>query len=635
VADRADDLDQTRRMIAPGGRPTGVDTVPLDRTMVGARERARSSPLPPISVSEPTDDAATSARRAPPGPTGPDLVVLGVLGEGGMGRVQLARQRSLQREVALKRPRSDASDREARGLRDEALVTGHLEHPNIVPVHALGVDEGGLPVIVMKRVEGVSWRDLLRDADHPGWVTREPDPAARLVWHLGILAQLCNAIAFAHSRGIVHRDMKPDNVMIGEFGEVYLIDWGVAVESGARSRDETGRAMVVGTPCYMAPEMARGGPIDELTDVYLLGATLHEVLTGSVRHIGRDIAAATAQAIASEPYRYGGDVPEELAALANQACAADPARRPRGALAFRHALLAHLRHRGSLRLSAAADRGMAAIEVEAATTPVPGAAHSRAIEECRFGYREALHEWPDNPDAVRGLRRCALATVRHELARRDPLAARAALAELVERPPDLIEAVAALEASLAAEEADRERLRQLERDADPTVGAPTGGLMFAILLVVGSSLAVYAVRVHTTGTIEPFALVLFPILTVSGTLTFMFLFRRQLAVNAFNRRLAAWFLSLAVLLVASRTIGQATGIALHHQFITDALLLAAMFTAGGLFLFRWMWMDVGVMLLSAAIAALVPSAAHIALQCANAFAVITAAFLVPRRRGAI
>ena len=629
MADRSDDLDQTRRVISPAGRPTGVDTVPLDPPAAGGRERARSSPLPPISVSEPGDDDKTAARRQPPAPTGPDLVVLGVLGEGGMGRVQLARQRSLQREVALKRPRPDASDREARGLRDEALVTGHLEHPNIVPVHALGVDDSGLPVIVMKRVEGVSWRDLLRDADHPGWATREPDPAARLVWHLGILAQLCNAIAFAHSRGIVHRDMKPDNVMIGEFGEVYLIDWGVAVGTGARSRDENGRPMVVGTPCYMAPEMARGGPIDELTDVYLLGATLHEVLTGSVRHIGRDIAAASAQAIASEPYRYGADVPDELASLANQACAADPARRPRGALAFRHALLAHLRHRGSLRLSASADRGMAEIEV------VSAAANASAIEACRITYREALHEWPGNPDAVRGLRRCALATVRLELARRDPLAARAALAELAEQPRDLVEALAALESSLAAEEADRERLRQLERDADPTVGAPTGGLMFAILLVVGSSLAVYAVRVHTTGTVDPFALVLFPVLTVTGTLAFMFLFRRQLAVNAFNRRLAAWFLSLALLLVASRTIGQATGIALHHQFISDALLLAAMFTAGGLFLFRWMWMDVGVMLLSASIAAMVPSAAHIALQCANAFAVITAAFLVPRRRGAI
>src|SRR5678816_383994 len=106
------------------------------------------------------------------------------------------------------------------------------DSPNIIPVHALGRDEHGQPLIVMKRVEGVSWRELLLDDEHPGWQSREPSREARLVWHLQTLAQLCNAIAFAHSRGIVHRDIKPDNVMIGEFGEVYQLDWGVAVTVG-------------------------------------------------------------------------------------------------------------------------------------------------------------------------------------------------------------------------------------------------------------------------------------------------------------------------------------------------------------------------------------------------------------------
>ena len=630
MAGRSDDLEQTRRE-GPPGRATGVDTVPIDQTIVGASapRSAPGSPLPHISVSEPTEDAPTQTEGEGPGPTLPDLVVLRPLGEGGMGRVQVARQRSLQREVALKRPRADASQREAGGLRDEAVVTGHLEHPNIVPVHALGVDDGGLPVIVMKRVEGVSWRDLLHDPEHPGWATREPDQDARLVWHLGILAQLCNAIAFAHSRGIVHRDMKPDNVMIGDFGEVYLIDWGVAVATGARSRDEAGRPLVVGTPCYMAPEMARGAPIDGQTDVYLLGATLHELLSGHARHRGRDLHAVSAQAVASEPYAYGPDVPDELARLANQACAADPAQRPRGALAFRHALLDHLRHRGSLRLSAAADRGMAAIEVD------PAGAQSRAIEECRFGYREALREWPDNPDAVRGLRRCALATVQLEIGRRDALAARAALAELPDRPRDLALALTRLEESLAAADAEQDRLRQLARDVDPTVGAPTGALMFAILLVVGASFTVYAVRVYQSGTVAPTALVLFPTLTVLGALTFIVLYRRQLAVNAFNRRMAAWFLALALLLLASRVIGQATGITLPHQFTGDSLIFAALFTGGGLFMFRWMWMDAGLMLLSAVIGALAPGAAHIAFESAAAIAIVSAAFLIPRRRGVI
>ena len=626
VGGRSEDLEETRRVLSPG-RPDGVDTVPLDRTVVGALpDGGASSPLPPISVDEPTEDSPTETEGSGPGPTLPDLVVLKVLGEGGMGRVQLARQRSLQREVALKRPRPDAGEREARGLRAEALVTGHLEHPNIVPVHALGADRSGLPVIVMKRVEGVSWRDLLRDPEHPGWQSREPDPEARLVWHLGILAQLCNAIAFAHSRGIVHRDMKPDNVMIGEFGEVYLIDWGVAVRSGARSRDEQGRPLVVGTPCYMAPEMARGDAIDPQTDVYLLGATLHEVLTGQVRHLGRDIHAVSAQAIASEPYAYGDEVPGELAELANRACSADPARRPRGALAFRHALLDHLRHRGSLRLSAAADRAMDAIEVE------PAAAQARAIEECRFGYREALREWPDNPDAMRGLRRCALATVRLEIGRRDAIAARAALAELVDRPRDLMGELASLESALAADEAERDRLRQLARDADPTVRAPAGVLMFAILMVVSLSLVVYAVRLHRTGTVSPTALILFPALSGVAALVFVYVSRREMAANAFNRRLAAWFIALVASLVAGRAIGQSHGVAVANQFAFDSVLLAAMLTVGGLFLFRWLWICAAVMTTSAVVAALAPAVAHIAFELGEAASLLISAFLLRRPR---
>ena len=427
-------------------------------------------------------------------------MVVGVLGEGGMGRVQLARQRSLQREVALKRPKVGATDWDAQLLRAEALVTGHLEHPNIIPVHALGIDSAGQPVIVMKRVEGVSWRDLLRDEQHPGWRRREPDREARLVWHLQVLAQLCNAMAFAHSRGIVHRDMKPDNVMVGEFGEVYLLDWGVAVETGSRSRDEAGNPVIVGTPGYMAPEMASGGPIEEQTDVYLLGASLHELLSGQLRHRGDDLATVVESALASEPYRYGADVPEELAALANQATSADPAARPRGALAFRQALLDHLRHRSSLRLSASADRLLAAV---AADDPASAGAHGLAIAESRFGYREALREWPDNPEARRGLRNCAVATVRLEIARRDAGAARAALAEVPDPPSELAAALDRLESSLAEEAAERDRLRRLAHDADPTVGAPARVLMFSMLVVVVASVVVYAVRLQRGGSGRP------------------------------------------------------------------------------------------------------------------------------------
>ena len=623
VAGRPDESDEAGRALTLPRQTGAAATQPLDATIVGSPEPAPSLPLPHISVSEPAEEDEPQAA----GTAGPDLVVVGMLGEGGMGRVQLARQRSLQREVAIKRLRVGASDWDAHLLRAEALVTGHLEHPNIIPVHALGIDSRGRPILVMKRVEGVSWRDLLHDEHHPGWARREPDREARLVWHIDILAQLCNAIAFAHNRGIVHRDMKPDNVMVGEFGEVYLIDWGVAVKSGAHSRDAAGNPVLVGTPAYMAPEMARGGPLDEQTDVYLLGAALHEILTGEVRHRGDDLHAVTEQALASLPFAYGEEVPAELAELANRATSAEPSARPRGALGFRQALLDHVRHRSSLRLSAAADRGLATIEHGAPAS----AAHGRVLEESRFGYREALREWPVNPDALRGLRRCAIVTVRFEIARRDASAAAAALAELSDPPPELALAVRRLEASLAAEAAERERLRRIAHDVDPTVGAPARIVLFTMLLVVAGSIVAYAIRRHRSGTVGYTEFLLFPAILAVISLAFLFFLRRQLSVNAFNRRLAAWFASLILILLANRVLGRVSDMSVAVQFVADGMLLTAFFVAGAIFLFRWLWLCSALMAASALLGALLPDAAQIIFEVLCTVVIGVAAAFMPKR----
>jgi hypothetical protein len=220
-----------------------------------------------------------------------------------------------------------------------------------------------------------------------------------------------------------------------------------------------------------------------------------------------------------------------------------------------------------------------------------------------------------------------------ELGRRDVAAARAALAELPDRPRELLEAVAGLESELAAEEIERDRLRRLAHDADPTVRSPTGILMFAIILVVSSSLVVYSVRIHRTGTVSPTALILFPAVSGLGALLFIFLTRRQMAANAFNRRLAAWFVALIGALVASRVIGQSNAVAVEHQFGFDSVLLAAMMAAGALSLFRWLWICSAVMTTAAVIAAALPSAAHLGFEIGEIASLAIAAFLVPRRRG--
>ena len=102
-----------------------------------------------------------------------------------------------------------------------------LEHPNILPIHSLGCDGSGSPMLVMRRVQGVAWSQLLLDSSHPMW--KSYSGTDRLDFHLDVMLQVCKAMSYAHSRGIIHRDLKPENVMIGEIGEVYVFDWGIAL----------------------------------------------------------------------------------------------------------------------------------------------------------------------------------------------------------------------------------------------------------------------------------------------------------------------------------------------------------------------------------------------------------------------
>ncbi|HEU5059369.1 MAG TPA: serine/threonine-protein kinase, partial [Kofleriaceae bacterium] len=334
--------DRTPRHLDQLFERIGVDAetirTALDERMV-LTEQARTTFPPP----------ALAAAR-------PELVLGREIGRGGMGMVVLATQTALGREVAVKRLRPDVGGEQAvRTLLQEALVTGALEHPNIVPIYQLELREGGAPLIVMKRIEGVPWSDCIADPSKlPGLVAGEDVLAA----HLRILDQVCNAVAFAHSKRIVHRDLKPANVMIGAFGEVYVLDWGLALcldPDGAGGRFPTARNQVgiAGTPCYMAPEMTLEdlGGIDERTDVYLLGAVLHHVVTGKPRHVGENLREVLSSVYRSRPCEYGPEVPAELAAIMNRATHQDRASRFPSAEALRTALREFAGHQASVQLA--------------------------------------------------------------------------------------------------------------------------------------------------------------------------------------------------------------------------------------------------------------------------------------------
>lgn len=356
------------------------------------------------------------------GGPGAELELRGTLGEGGMAVVERVYQRSLGREVAVKHARTEEQHRRAAMVR-EARIVGGLEHPNIVPIHALGRDERGDAVIVMKRVSGASWRELLADPGHPLW--GEGD---RLLRNLEILVQVCRALELAHSRGWLHRDLKTENVMVGEFGEVYVLDWGIAVPIAIAER---GEASFAGTPAYMAPEMAAAGVLTHRTDVYLLGGILHEILTGEALNQAGTLRAILDSALTERARSYPADTPPELAEIAGRATAYHPEDRFGDVASLRRALVAFVVHRDALEL---AEKACARLDVVDAGELEDARGE---LVEARSGLRQSLSLWEGNARAAIGLARCLRMLVERELADDNPSAAAGWAAQLEPRDSEL------------------------------------------------------------------------------------------------------------------------------------------------------------------------------------------------------
>lgn len=214
---------------------------------------------------------------------------------GGMGRVHRAEDTELSRPVAFKDIQPDHADSAAARARlvFEAEVTGRLEHPGVVPVYGLGRDAAGRPFYAMRFVEGESLRDAVKAFHAPAGPTGA-DRALALRRLLARFVSVCQTVAFAHSQGVLHRDLKPDNVMLGPFGETLVVDWGLAkrVRAAAGEAESMtdlgpgpaahGATRQCGTPAYWSPEQHDARPYDhdERTDVFGLGAVLHAILTG-------------------------------------------------------------------------------------------------------------------------------------------------------------------------------------------------------------------------------------------------------------------------------------------------------------------------------------------------------------------
>lgn len=367
VPERARRIDQTIAVPAPSfnGAATTFDSL---------------SPLPLDSYQPAPDSSSTWAReRIVPStatvgsilghvrrPSTERLEIEARVASGGMGAIDVAVDRALDRRIAIKtlHPHLRPDENAVRMFLREARLTGLLDHPHIVPVYDLGERDGQL-FFSMKLVEGKTLADLV--AALPRGV---PDTAT-LYMLLDVVAKVCDALAFAHSRGVIHCDVKPANVMVGDFGQVFLMDWGiarlVAVDGPQSMRTTPGSSLggggnaparstsatdnsVIGTPCYMSPEQARGDrkKLDARSDVFLIGALLYELLTHRPPYVSSDrteTLALAASARFPSPRKAAGAVavPLELERIVMRAMARKPEERYASAAELREDLVRFMR----------------------------------------------------------------------------------------------------------------------------------------------------------------------------------------------------------------------------------------------------------------------------------------------------
>ncbi|MGC4007399.1 MAG: serine/threonine-protein kinase [Pirellulales bacterium] len=242
--------------------------------------------------------------------------------EGGLGKVSVARDEELNREVALKEIKPDyVDDTESRvRFEQEAVITGGLEHPGIVPVYGFGRGEGDGPFYAMRFIRGDGLDAAIRSLHAATIATPGAVEFATHIYRDSVKSfafrkllqrfiAVCDAIEYAHSRGVVHRDLKPSNVMLGDYGETLVVDWGLAKSTAQRDRPhdakspatpnpagfdsaETANGATVGTPSYMSPEQAAGdvATVGPASDVYCLGTTLYHLLTGRPAIAGKTVS---------------------------------------------------------------------------------------------------------------------------------------------------------------------------------------------------------------------------------------------------------------------------------------------------------------------------------------------------------
>lgn len=361
------------------------------------------------------------------------------LARGGMGVVYNARQNSLKRNVAIKQILPDSwTPSVQEKFIAEATVTAYLNHPNIPAVYDLGQGEDGDVLMAMQLVDGLSWVYILYPETFKHQLIAEKYTEED---HLHILLRICSAIAFAHNKGIVHNDLKPENIMIGEFHEVYIMDWGIAVDIWDDREQQlpiVSKNMVkrpMGTPSYMPPELATGNgeQIGPWTDVYLLGGLLYEIIERQPPRTGDTTLEVLDDAVQGRTPQFSENIPSELKSICLKALEKNIEDRYQSVHEFQEDIEHYLRHRQSLMIADNSDRIL-----QNCLGNVKNYNHDEEdnircydnLAKSVAGFEQALLLWKNNAKALEGKQRAHIEYAQIALKNGDILLAEAQLMEL-------------------------------------------------------------------------------------------------------------------------------------------------------------------------------------------------------------
>ncbi|MGN0892573.1 MAG: protein kinase [Oligosphaeraceae bacterium] len=299
-------------------------------TDLSLKHEEKGDSLPELNLDELTED-----------PTLPQLdaryEILRKFAKGGQGIVSKARDKALRRIVAVKSLRPELLNREAirKNFLQEALITAQLDHPSVVPIYALMQDDQEGLHLSMKLLQGETLHEHL-DKVEQGYARGASSQwrfNTRVKGDLAIFLKVCEAISYAHNRHIIHCDLKPDNIMLGKYGEVFVMDWGLArvIHKNQDAPPPGGKIKLDGTPRFIPPEAYAGVPRDERADIFALGLILFEIVTLRPGYDGRSIKEVVRQVRSGDrtpvEHRFGYRIKKDLVAIIDKACAYDPSDR--------------------------------------------------------------------------------------------------------------------------------------------------------------------------------------------------------------------------------------------------------------------------------------------------------------------